>query len=412
MKNTIKQLIIVVCSVLFICYAIMQLMLNVGDDVTIEYAAFTEVNDTVEVDAYIFRDETVISQNFRGTDCYMAKNGEKVHIGQPLCVTYSDSTAAGVQEEINLLNERIAVLEQSSTSLSAFSLDINKIDENISTGIVSIQRSVMAGELEKAGRAGNGLLIQMNRRQAAVSSVDVFGSLAGEYKSRKAILEGSLSGTRITTTAPAAGYFYSEADGYESAFSARAVKNITISEFERLTTQVSPLSTDNTVGKLADSSKWYLLFKYSKREAARFKTGSSVEIIFPYSSNRIVKMKLEKVISQTDKDEVLMVLSTYALPEGFNFTRMQQVELVKESFEGLRVRAEAMRKLDGVTGVYSLDGNVVKFKTVEIIYEDRGYYVVALPNKDNKAYVSPTALSLYDAVITEGKELYDGKVLK
>lgn len=412
MKNTLKQLMIVVCSVLFICYAILQLVLNVGDDVTIEYASFAQVNDTAKVDAYIFRDETVIEQSFRGTDCYMADNGEKVHIGQPLCVTYSDSTAAGVQEEINVLNEKIAVLEQSSTSLSAFSLDINKIDENISSSIIGIQRSVNDGELEKALRAESSLLVQMNRRQAAVSSVDVFGSLANDCRSRKAVLEAGLSGARTTTTAPSAGYFYNEVDGYESVFSARAVQNITIPEFERLTTQVVPLSTENTVGKLADSSKWYLLFKYPKRDASLFKLGGNVEVIFPYSSNRSIVMKLENVVSQTDRDEVIMVLSTYTLPEGFNFTRMQQVEVVRESFEGLRVRAEAIRKLNGTTGVYSLDGNIVRFKTVEILFEDRGYYVVSLPKADNKAYVSSTALSLYDAVITEGKELYDGKVLK
>ena len=51
------------------------------------------------------------------------------------------------------------------------------------------------------------------------------------------------------------------------------------------------------------------------------------------------------------------------------------------------------------------------FKEIDVLYEDNGVYICALPDENHKAYVSETKLSLYDMVIVSGTDLYVGKVL-
>ena len=81
---------------------------------------------------------------------------------------------------------------------------------------------------------------------------------------------------------------------------------------------------------------------------------------------------------------------------------------------GLRISASALRVVDGVTGVYVVQGSKVVFKTTEVLYSYGGYCVCAVPTDPNYpdetdiAYHSKTRLSLHDAVITEGSGLYDG----
>ena len=63
-------------------------------------------------------------------------------------------------------------------------------------------------------------------------------------------------------------------------------------------------------------------------------------------------------------------------------------------------------------GVYVLDETVVKFKTFTRIMEKNGYVLCALPDSKNISFISNTEVSLFDAVITQGTNLYHNKVIK
>jgi hypothetical protein len=63
-------------------------------------------------------------------------------------------------------------------------------------------------------------------------------------------------------------------------------------------------------------------------------------------------------------------------------------------------------------GVYVLDETVVKFKTFTRIMEKNGYVLCALPDSKNISFTSNTEVSLFDAVITQGTNLYHNKVIK
>ena len=90
--------------------------------------------------------------------------------------------------------------------------------------------------------------------------------------------------------------------------------------------------------------------------------------------------------------------------------RKEQVRLVFDEITGFRVDNRAIREVDGVQGVYVVSGNLVEFKKVEIAYSDSEYSVCVTPMDDNgnpqSGYVE-----LYDEIIIEGTDLYDGKIL-
>ena len=114
-----------------------------------------------------------------------------------------------------------------------------------------------------------------------------------------------------------------------------------------------------------------------------------------------------------------LILTSRLMPEGFDFARVQSVELVTEEYTGLRVPQSAVRVADGVTGVYILDGSTVRFCAVDILYRSDGICIV----KEESGYESSSEieeeqedgyvrrLSLHDSIITKGKGLYDGRVI-
>ena len=86
----------------------------------------------------------------------------------------------------------------------------------------------------------------------------------------------------------------------------------------------------------------------------------------------------------TDADGALLILTSRLMPEGFDFARVQSVELVTEEYTGLRVPQSAVRVADGVTGVYILDGSTVRFCAVDILYRSDGICIV----KEESGYES------------------------
>ena len=129
-------------------------------------------------------------------------------------------------------------------------------------------------------------------------------------------------------------------------------------------------------------------------------------------------MKLDRRITRTDKDTTVLVFSTKLMPEGFDYSRCQTVELPTVTHEGLRVSNNAIRMQDGQIGVYVVVGSKVVFKKTTVLYNYGSYAVCAIPvnpaypNRRDIAYSSGTELSLHDSVIVNGEDLYDGKRLK
>lgn len=413
MKQILKQIFTIVCSVFIVAYTIMQLSLTASDTVDTEHAFYSVVNETLSTSAYVFRDETVVTQNGGGTHSYSAENGEKVHIGQQLCVTYQTSDEAGVQETINSINNKIDMLNKSSVGSGSFSTDLTRINSSIGEYMMDIQRDVAAGDLAAAARLQDELLIQMNRRQATVAdSADYFGSRITELSQKKAMLESSLSGVKVTTMASTAGYFYTAADGYERTFNSLALGSITAQEFKKLIkTEPDEDIIENAVGKIASGSKWYIAFIATRRDAAYFAHGQKYSVLFSYAADREIKMTFEGTGGDTKGDEVVLIFSTNTLPNGFNFSRKQEVKVIKNTMQGLKIRTSALVNVDGETGVYSLSSGRVVFKTAEVLCESGGFYLVKLPNEKNKSERSATKLSLHDTVLIGGKNLYVGKVL-
>ena len=84
-------------------------------------------------------------------------------------------------------------------------------------------------------------------------------------------------------------------------------------------------------------------------------------------------------------------------------------ELLTETYTGIRIPVAALRVVDGKTGVYTLDGNVVHFKETKVLYEDEGMYICEMPMLDGRPTVlkgsfrCTTRLSCPDATCMKGR---------
>lgn len=407
-----------IMAVAIVAYVFLQLMLNVSVNLDRETAAYVKITDRAELSAFLFRDEYLIPQGAEGTDCFLVEDGEKVRYGQDIVVTYSDENDVKLQKRISEIDKRIDILKRSSLTTGASTTDITLIDGKINELILSIARQVDENDFDKVLREKEELLILMNRRQALTHSDDYRKELI-ELGNEKRTLSNQLSGANYTVQSPKSGYFYSSVDGYENSFTLDVLEGLTGEGFEKLSESTPDKSLiAQSSGKIVMSSTWYIAVAVNKRTAETFTEGKSYPITFQYSNNTVLNMKLERRITRTDNDSTVLVLSTKVMPEGFDYSRCQTVELPTTVHEGIRINNNAIRMQDGEIGVYVVVGSKVVFKKTTVIYNYGSYAVCAIPknpaypNRHDVAYSSKTELSLHDSVIISGDDLYDGKRLK
>ena len=399
-------------SVAVILYILLQLILSVGDTVQTENATFQKAEQKVELTAFLFRDETVLNSGTVGTNSYSVEDGEKVVKGEDVCSTYSEAADANAQERIKQLKKRIEILKKSGVGNGVSVSDHKIIDTQISNRVLELVLGISNGNYDSAIRVGDELLIQENRRYALTQTVSDYSMQINACESEIYRLEAGFTGDKITTYATDDGYYYSSVDGYENVFTANAVSTLTLDNFDDIVSSQPDQNVINgSAGKIATSAYWYIACKTTREAFGLYTVGDTYKIAFPYSADTECNMLLSKVVTQTDTDEIVLIFSTKTIPAELKFTRRQTVNVVKESFEGIRVSASAVRVLDGVRGVYVLDGNTVVFKKITVLHDDNGAYICAFPDANNKAYVSGDKLSLYDLVIVSGTDIYVGKVL-
>ncbi len=413
-KRFLAQFGTAILAVSVVAYVFLQLMLNVGTLIDTEVASYANITDNQELEAFLFRDEYLIPSREAGTDCFLAVDGEKVRKDQKVAITYSDPNDVDIQAKISEIDKRIDVLQKSSLSTGASTTNITMIDSGIDKLVLEMVRRADDNEFDKIIRKREELLILMNRRQALTQEHSYTVELSTLSHERKLLAE-SLSDVSSTTTAPKSGYFYSNVDGYENIFTIEKLETLTSEEFEHLSESSPDQSIiDNSSGKIVLTSTWYIAVGVNKRVAETFRDGNFYPVTFQYSNNTQINMKLERRITRTDKDTTILVFSSKDMPSGFDYSRCQTIELPQAKYEGIRISTSSLRMQDGKTGVYVVVGTKVVFKETEVLYNYGGYSVCkipknpAYPNRRDIEYSSKTQLSLHDAVVINGMDIYDG----
>jgi len=209
-------------------------------------------------------------------------------------------------------------------------------------------------------------------------------------------------------------------DGYENIFKITDIESLTLSEMERIADASADSELINSsAGKIVNDFVWYTVCKVNSEKLTGISEGTYYKVLFPNAQDKIITMLAERIVKETSSADALIILRANTVPSDFNFLRTQSAKVLLGDASGLAIPTHALRVIDGVKGVYVLVGDVVGFRRVEIIDERDGYYITSTHSDDysvpeNTPETSPLMsprLSLYDNVITSGKNLFDGKIV-
>ena len=140
------------------------------------------------------------------------------------------------------------------------------------------------------------------------------------------------------------------------------------------------------------------------------------EASFLSNNGERVILTFERVAySDASGNSGFAVFSCKQMPKGFEFLRAQNVQIELDSTTGYRVPEESVYGDGQASFVYILNGNMVEKRGVTIIGRGDGYYIVNTYEADYAETGGKSELpylAVNELIITSGRDLYDGKLLK
>ena len=405
-KKRLQKYGVIAVSVLLIVYIVYQAYMMIYDPVGTELAYEYTIEDTVDAEVFVARSESYINNSKKGTIISAIEDGSRVSKNQAVAYVFTDTAAADTFTELRDLEvqlERYKVLARQSDN---YIFDVEDLDMYVDQEAVKLVDLVNERHLTMLDETINDFRNQVVTKQISTGSkVDFDSRLASLQVKYDTLSKKSTKHTDIVSKN--SGYYIGYTDGYENVIDCKEISKIGIDDI-RKALEAEPKSVPSgVIGKVVTEFTWYFLSVLEADKVASLSVGNTVTVVLPFSAVNTVEAKVYAMNENKETGEVALILSCNVMNPDAASLRHENAQFVIASHTGIKVPSSAIRvNKDGEKGVYVLSGNIAKFKKINIVYTEDDF-ILSQAEDGADGYVS-----LYDNIITEGKDLYDGKVFK
>jgi hypothetical protein len=269
--------------------------------------------------------------------------------------------------------------------------------------IVQAGNVAALGEMEQLKQKTLGFL---NKKQMVTGKSIDFSAKINQLQQQRTKLAAAYRPSTDTVKAPAAGYFVNTVDGFEGLLKVDTVLDMTTDNI-RTALQSNPVTDSNGyAGKIVRDYSWYLACVVPGEYATTLAKGKKLHILLPFVTDEEIPVTVV-ACNRDANGELAVVLECVNMSEELSVIRQESMEILLVEHSGLRVPKKAITTNDAQEiGVYIRSGDLVRFRKIEQKYSEAADYVICT-DKGETGY-----LRLYDDVIVEGTNLYDGKLIR
>lgn len=393
----LKFAIIFVAAAFFINQAVSALY----KPVSTESAVFYTANNGFKITGVIIRNEILVTNDNNGVLHFLIDDGERVAKNGTIANIYGSEAASitlsqmqSVQNKIDDINDILSFNDLEAANLELIN---TRVDEKLD----SLVLSTSSGNYFDVQDKSDELLYALNRRQAALGDTSSFASQLSALNSELESLKAGLTGVNGEVKAVESGYFLSKTDGYENVLSVNNLYGVTA---EFLDTLKAEQTSNNVVGKIVSDYEWYIAAKVSINDSHNYKAGDTLKIYTSVKSSPVLPVTVKQINTSDSAESAVIIFACNEMNSELASMRSGPMTVVSREYSGLKLSKKALRVVDGVKGVYILEGMQAKFTPVEILYSTDSMMICKKLDKDG-------SLRLYDQVIVKGRNLYDGKII-
>ena len=425
----VKKIIMVIITLLVIAYVIFQVSRASFTQVKTVTAKDTIAYDSFTADCYVVRDETMIEYSGDGIISYNNDNGAKVSVNETVAGVFENADSAGKKKDIEHLKSQIEELEWLQKNVENITQSPDELDKAIGNNLVEANQTLNKGDLSGVNNNTERILYYINERQLVTGKTTDYNERIDKLKKKLDELEKSSAKQKksMEIKSPVTGYFVGSADGYENIIKTSQLSSIKPEDIEG--DAISPINVPSkVVGKTINGVYWYVLCKVTPDEILKLKNASSLRLDIPVVSSQKINVELYSINQEgRNSDGVAIFRGTLMNDEMASFRR-GEISVIIDEYSGISIPKSAVHDLeitkinednDGnvtteskvVTGVYVKLGNSVSFREIFPIYSGENVVISEVNKKLEPFSKDFGKLEVYDEIIVEGANLYDGKII-
>lgn len=398
-RNKVIQILIIVSILFFFAY---QYYVGFYASIATESADTFEYTEGIDATATFIRNEVALTSDDSGTVHFLVSNGEKVAKDGKIADIFSNDAASAAASRIAEIDKQLKLISEIEGYNDTTAVDVDTINQRISSHLNSFVYATQDGRFTDAGNCATELLTMMTRKQVATGQQSDFSVLKADLNSEKSNLLLQMGSPKKSIFSNTAGYFVSNADGYEKVLTSSNLENTTPEYIENLKQETV---AENVIGKIVYDYEWFLAVPVTLNDSMHYKVSDTVTVKIDTSSISRITATIHSINLSDTEEKAVMILRCNAMNSELASLRTASVKIIRKEYSGIKVDSKAIRIVDSVTGVYVVSGLEAKFVTVNILYSDDDYKICELNTADT------SKLRLYDEIIVKGKNLYDGKII-
>ncbi len=424
-----KKIIFMIILIFASAYILYQIYVSNFTKVKTQPVTYTSLSDSIQSESFIVRDEVFINNNSNGVMSYLLEDGEKVAKDGTVAEIFNNYDDAKTQKEIKNIDNEINNFKQLSYLSNSYTSDPLATDEQIGSSIQKMIKDINASSYNNIQKSRSDILYLMNEKQIITGKVASFNNKIDELQSQRDTLSKSHGSSIGKVLAPDSGYFVSKLDGFENLVNFDNVLSLSVDNIKSILGSEKKLdSNKNIIGKVIRGINWYIVCNVSSDEAFKLYNGKSVNITLPLVSTEKFPATVAAINQQDKKSEAAVILSLNNMDNRLALTRNETVKIDIDTYNGLLINKNSLHEdilrktvVDEngnesleekkVQGVYILRGKEIVFKQVVPIYSDNNYIVCEQNPSSDKLFNGET-ITILDEVVTEGTNLYNGKIIK
>lgn len=418
-KNRYIKKIGLIAFVVVVMYIAGACVVALKSNLTTTDALKGTVQESINVDGYVYRTQSVINAPWDGHFESLVSEGERVKAGQVIGYIYRLAPSPEIMGEIKRLQRLIRLsganedaeyiaggTEAVESEISELSRDLSDERQRCNLRKVAETKEEINVLIKRRNSVNNGVVSVKDTdsdENAVISEIE-------QMKSELAVLE-SQAGESVKIVAESGGVFSSVIDGLEGELSyenADKVVPSTISELDKVgLTSVSDVVVGQPLCKIVNNYTWKYATVISDKQADGLSVGQNIQMRFYDLTGGLVKGTISR-ISEIESGKRAIVISANRYVDGIYATSRTSAELVTVDCSGIKLPSSCIRVKDGVTGVYVIRLDRAYFVPINLNYRNDEWAVVSAAEPE----AGGKRLQIYDEVIIECKNLEEGKIVR
>lgn len=384
---------------------ISQLVIHFYNPLKTEYAELYSSSDYAQLSGVYVRDERVVSYNGSGVVSYLHDDGEKLAKNSVIAKIYASQHDLSVQTKIDELNEQIAVLKDAESLVGSDNSQLEAFSNQIYEKHNLMLQYIAAGDYASAAAMKNEYLNLQSKRLIVKGTETDYSAKIAELQAEIDSLSMQITSSPQDLMLNETGYFVSYADGYESTLTYDTIYSLTEEQIAEIVKIPQKEVPSTAIGKIISGYEWKIVCVLDAQYANKVFESAQVNLRIG-SSSQDITATVESAEKNAETGNTILVLACDRLNSDFVAGRTVQFKLLFDDYSGIRIPSEAIRfDEEGNAGVFVKVGVEITFKRIKVMVNE-GDYAIVEDTTGDKGY-----LSLYDLVVTEGNDLYDGKII-